>query len=344
MRAVYIQSHGQPDSIVIGERPTPEPGPGEVRVRIVAAAFNHVDLYMRDSGAGITHELPLILGVDGTGIVDTVGPGVIDLGPGDRVVLYPARYCNFCEFCLRGDQMLCLGCKLIGEHSDGTFAEYVCMPAQNVHRIPEGLSFEAAAVLPTAYLTAWRMVMTQARVRPTETVLIQGVGGGVALAALQFAKLAGARVIATSSSDAKLESARKLGADAGVNYRNQDVLEQVLSFTGGRGVDVVIESVGESTWPTSLRALRRGGRIVTCGATTGPNPKADLQRVFIRQLQIIGSTLGNQDEFRALLLAAQHKQFAPVIDKIFPFDQAREALSYLEQARQFGKLVLRVSD
>lgn len=343
MRAIYLQSHGQPDSIVVGERPDPEPGPGEIRVRVQAASFNHVDLYMRDSGAGISHQLPLVLGVDGAGVVDALGPGVTHPAPGERVVLYCARHCGRCEFCRRGDQMLCTRCRILGEHVDGTFADYVCAPADIAFPIPDALSVESAATLPTAYLTAWRMVVTQAAVRPTDTVLIHGIGGGVALAALQFATLAGARVLATSHTDAKLEQAQDLGADAGINYTSEDVLARVLERTGGRGVDVVVETVGDATWPISLRALVRGGRLVTCGATTGPNPKADLQRIFIRQLRIAGSTIGNLEEFRALLLAAERRQFAPIIDKVFPFEKAPEALAYLDQARQFGKLALRIS-
>jgi len=342
MRAVYLQSHGQPDSVVVGDMPAPQPGPGEVRVRVHAAAFNRVDLYMRDSGAGITHELPLILGVDGAGVVDALGPGVSEPGTGRNVVLYPARYCGRCEFCRRGDQMLCLRCRIIGEHRHGTFAEHVCVPAECALPIPEGLSFEQAATLPTAYLTAWRMLVTQARVRPTETVLVHGIGGGVATAALQIARLAGARALVTSGSDAKLERAQALGAETGINYRDEDVLARVLECTGGRGVDVVVETVGEATWPVSLRAALRGGRIVTCGATTGPQPGADLQRVFIRQLRILGSTLGNLTEMHGLLQAVAQGGLEPVIDRTFSFEQAREALEHLAAGRQLGKLVLQV--
>lgn len=342
MRAIYLQSHGEVDSVVVGVRPPPEPGPGQVRVRIVAAAFNHVDLYMRDSGRGITHELPLILGVDGAGLVDAVGPGVAAWRQGDRVLLYPARVCGHCEFCRKGEQMLCLQCKVLGEHIDGAFAEYVCVDAKMLFALPDELEFETAAVLPTAYLTAWRMVMTQARVRPTETVLIHGVGGGVALASLQMVALAGGRAIVTSARDEKLEAALGHGAVATVNYRDEDVVDAVMAFTGERGVDVVIDNVGDATWSSSLRSLRRGGRLVTCGATTGGFPAADLQRVFIRQLQIYGSTLGTHDEFRALITAVKEGQLEPVIDRIFEFDAAPEALQYLDQAEQFGKLVLAV--
>ncbi|MCP5426316.1 MAG: zinc-binding dehydrogenase [Gammaproteobacteria bacterium] len=343
MKAIYLQSHGNPDSVVIGEQPTPEPGADEVRVRIHASALNHVDLYMRDSGLGITHDLPLIMGVDGAGVVDAVGSDVTGWQPGDRVVIYPARVCQRCEFCRRGEQMLCLECKIPGEHIHGCFADFICVTSDMLFPLPDEISFEDAAVLPTAYLTAWRMVMTQARIRPTETVLIHGVGGGVALAALQFVRLAGAQAIVTSSSTDKLETALELGAQAGINYREQDVVEEVMRLTGNRGVDAVVDNVGMATWSLSLRAVRRSGRIVTCGATTGPQPKADLQRVFIRQLQITGSTLGTQDEFRSLLLAAEQHQFTPAIERVYRFEEVLDALEHLHQGRQFGKLVLQVA-
>ncbi len=342
MRAIYIQSHGQPDSVVVGVQDAPEPGPGQVRVRVVAAAFNHVDLYMRESGKGITHELPLILGVDGAGHVETAGAGVERWQAGDRVVLYPSKVCGHCEFCRKGEQMLCLKCKVLGEHVDGAFAEYVVVDEDMLFTLPESIGFEAAAVLPTAYLTAWRMVMTQARVKPTETVLLHGIGGGVALASLQMVELAGGRAIVTSGQDDKLEKARIYGAAATVNYRDDEVVDAVMQFTGGRGVDVVIDNVGEATWGASLRSVRRGGRIVTCGATTGGFPAADLQRVFIRQIKIFGSTLGTHDEFRALIAAVAEGQLEPVIDRVYEFDAAPEALQNLDQAGQFGKLVLSV--
>lgn len=344
MRAIYIKSHGHRDSAVLGETPLRDPGPGEVRVRIASAALNRVDLYMRDSGAGITHELPLVLGVDGAGVVEALGTGVDDVAAGERVVIYPVVHCGECEFCVRGDQMLCLNCRIVGEHRDGTFAEYACVPAHNAYPIPDDLSFDDAAVLPTAYLTAWRMVITQGAIRPAETVLIHGVGGGVATAALQIVKLLGARAIVTSSSDAKLDAARELGADELVNYRDRNVVEAVMALTDGRGVDAVIENVGDATWAASLRALRRGGRVVTCGATTGAQPGADLQRVFVRQLRIIGSTIGNREEFRSLLRAVGHRQVRPVIDRVFPLEKGLDALAHLEEGRQTGKLVLRIND
>jgi NADPH:quinone reductase-like Zn-dependent oxidoreductase len=313
-----------------------------VRVRVDYAAFNHVDLYMRDSGAGITHELPLILGVDGAGRVDEVGPGVDGWQAGDAVVIYPARSCGRCEFCRRGEQMLCLSCKVVGEHVDGCFAEFVCVDEDMLFALPGGLSPESASVLPTAYLTAWRMVMTQGRVGPADSVLVHGIGGGVSLAALQLAKLCGARVLVTSSAEAKLRRASALGADAAIDYSRDDVVRAVMDYTAGRGVDIVIDNVGEATWPASLRSVRRGGRIVTCGATSGAHPSADLQRLFIRQIRIYGSTLGTQEEFRGLLAAAAGGGFRPEVERVFEFDAALDALDVLDKAAQCGKLVLRI--
>jgi NADPH:quinone reductase-like Zn-dependent oxidoreductase len=341
MRAIYLHSRGRDDSLVIGERPRPKPGPGQVRVRVDYAAFNRVDLYMRDSGAGITHELPLILGVDGSGHVDAVGAGVQNWQEGDAVVLYPARSCGHCEFCRRGEQMLCLSCQVIGEHIDGCFAEFVCADENMLFPLPRGMDPQSAVVLPTAYLTAWRMVMTQGRVAPADSVLIHGIGGGVSLASLQLAKLCGARVLATSSSEEKLQRARALGADALIDYRHDDVVQAVMQDTAGRGVDVVIDNVGEATWPASLRSVRRGGRVVTCGATSGAHPSSDLQRLFIRQIRVYGSTLGTQEEFRGLLAAAAGS-FSPVVDRVFDFDAARDAFEMLDNAGQCGKLVLRI--
>ncbi len=343
MKAVYLEHYGEPESLVVGERPTPEPAANEVRVKLHAASFNRVDLYMCSGGKGISHSLPLTLGVDGAGVIDKLGAEVTRREVGERVVVYPAHYSEFSEFSRRGDQMLCTDCKIPGEHIDGTYAEYICVPAVNAFPIGAELSFEAAATLPTAYLTAWRMVMTQAKLRPAETVLIHGVGGGVSTAALQFAKMMGAHVLVTSSSDAKLTRAAGLGADVCINYRDEDVLERVMQSTVGRGVDVVVENVGEATWPITLKSVIRGGRVVVCGATSGPHPSAELQRVFIRQLHIIGSTLGNHEEFRTLILAAERGEFSPVIDKTYDFEHAPEALTYLASGQQQGKLVLRIA-
>jgi NADPH:quinone reductase-like Zn-dependent oxidoreductase len=342
MRAVYLDGHNGLSSIVVGERPKPNFAAGDVRVRIAAAGINRVDLYMANDGSGFRHELPLIMGVDGAGVIDAVGHGVSHRKPGERVVIYPAKFGDD-EFSRRGDQMLSFQRAVPGENFDGTFAEYMVIPAACAFPISDDLSFRDAAVLPTAYLTAWRMVTTAGQVSQDDTVLIHGIGGGASLAALQFCKMRSARVIVTSSSDEKLAVAKEYGADVLVNYREQDVLDAVRAATNKRGVDVVIENVGEATWDTSMRAAVGGGRIVVCGATSGPNPKADLQRVFIRQLQIIGVTIGNFEEFRTLIDAAERKLFKPHFDSVYELKDVPEALRKLDRGEQVGKIGITVN-
>lgn len=340
MQAVYLTGHGGNEVVAFGERPRPVRGPGEVLLRIGAATVNRVDLYMRDSGAGITHTLPQVMGVDGAGVVEEADAGERTLKPGQRVVLYPGITCGRCEFCRRGDEVLCTSMRLLGEHRDGTFAEFVALPARNALPVPEGWSDAEAAAPGVNHLTAWRMLFTQAQVRAHETVLVFGIGGGVSLAALQLAKAAGARVIVTSREAAKLERALQLGADAAVNGSTQDIARTVLELTGGRGVDVAIENVGAAVWPAALKSLVRGGRIVTCGATTGDQPGADLRRLFIRQLKVFGSTLGNLSEFADLIGFCARRGVRPVMDQTLPLAQAREAFARLEAGLQFGKIAL----
>ncbi|MBS0469346.1 MAG: zinc-binding dehydrogenase [Proteobacteria bacterium] len=343
MKAVFLTGHGGNDIVSIGERPRPVRKPGEVLVRMQAATLNRVDLYMRDSGAGITHTLPQIMGVDGAGIVEEVGDDEIQLRPGQQVVLHPCIACGRCEFCLRGDDILCANAKLLGEHRDGTFAEYVSLPARNVLPRPKYLDAVEAAALGVCHLTAWRMLFTQARVQAGETVLIFGIGGGVSMAALQLAKMAGARVIVTSRERATLDIAATLKADHCIHSGSEDIARTVQEITGGRGVDIVIENVGAAVWSTAMKSLVRGGRLVTCGATTGSQPGADLQRLFIRQLKVFGSTLGNLSEHRALLEACERNGLRPRIDRRYTLDQAHDALTWLEAQKQVGKLALNIA-
>lgn len=342
MKAAYITGHGGNEVVQIGQREKPSAAPGRVVVRMQAATLNRVDLYMRDSGAGITHRLPQTLGLDGAGTVEAVDADEPLLRPGQEVVLHPGIGCGRCEFCQRGDSVLCTRIQFLGEHRDGTFAQWVGLPAVQVFPKPAHLNFAEAAALGVNHLTAWRMLFTQARVKPWETVLVFGIGGGVSLAALQLAKAIGARVIVTSRDDAKLERARALGADHGINGKTGDVVKEVMALTGGRGVDVVIENVGAAVWPSALKSLVRGGRIVTCGATTGDQPGADLRRIFVRQLQIFGSSLGSLDEFRDLLGFVERTGLRPVIDREYPLDDVHAALDRLESGAQFGKVVLRI--
>ena len=339
MKAAYLTGHGGNDVVAIGERPRPVRQSGEVLVRLHAATLNRVDLYMRDSGAGITHTLPQIMGIDGAGVVEAVDEGE-GLAVGDKVLLYPGVTCGHCEFCVNGEEVLCTSMKLLGEHRDGTLAEYISVPARNAVPIPEDWSFEEAAALGVNHLTAWRMLMTQARLKPWETVLIFGIGGGVSLAGLQLAKTMGARVIVTSREQDKLDRALALGADAAICSSTQDVVKEVMRMTGKRGVDVVFENVGAAVWDSALKSTVRGGRIVTCGATSGDQPGADLRRVFIRQLQIYGSTLGNLGELRDLVRFCAQHHLRPVMDQVFALDQAHAALDRLASGQQFGKVAV----
>lgn len=344
MKAVFITGHGGNEVVSIANRPQPVRQPGQVLVRMKAATLNQVDLYMRNSGAGITHQLPQTMGLDGAGTVEEVDEHERVLKPGQSVVLHPAVGCGRCEFCQRGEVVLCTSIQYLGEHRDGTLAEYVSVPAQNVFAMPAGLSFAEAAALGVNHLTAWRMLFTKAQLKPWETVLIFGVGGGVSLAALQLVKLAGTKAIVTSRDDAKLQRALALGADHAINGKTQDVAKEVMALTGGRGVDVVLENVGAAVWSSAMKSLVRGGRLVTCGATSGDQPPADIRRIFIRQLQILGSTLGNFDEFRDLLSLVARTGLRPVIDSEFTLDQAHAALDRLESGEQFGKIAIRIGE
>ncbi len=342
MKAAFITGHGGNDIVQVRAHHLPERMPGEVRVRMRAATLNQVDLYMRNSGAGITHRLPQVMGLDGAGTIEACDEGDPLLRPGQEVVIHPGVACGRCAFCQRGDGVLCTHIQYLGEHRDGTFAEAIQVPATQVFPKPAHLGWAEAAALGVNHLTAWRMLFSKARLQPWETVLVFGIGGGVSLAGLQLAKAIGARAIVTSRDAAKLERARALGADHGINGKTQDVAREVLALTDGRGVDVVFENVGEAVWPSAMKSLVRGGRLVTCGATSGDQPAADLRRIFIRQLQILGSTLGTLGEFRDLLGFVERTGLRPVIDSEYPLDQVHAALDRLASGAQFGKVALRI--
>jgi NADPH:quinone reductase-like Zn-dependent oxidoreductase len=342
MRAALIRGLGGVEAIEIGEVPEPTAGPGEVVVRVRAASLNHLDVWVRSGRGQIS--FPHVLGSDAAGVVHALGSGVRGLSVGDEVVLYPAVGCGACEMCLAGEVSLCAEFRIVGAATWGTYAELVKAPAECWFRKPKSLDFEPAACLAVNFLTAWRMLITRARVRPGETVLVTGIGGGVAVAALQIAQLAGARVLVTSSSDEKLARARELGAAAGVNYRaTPDVAAAVRAAAGGRGIDVVVDSAGEATYAANLAALRKGGRLVVCGITTGANPPADLRTLYGRQLSVLGSTLGARQEMSEVLALAASGRLNPLIDATFPLEQIREATECMEAGSQFGKIVLRVS-
>ena len=340
MKSVLITAHGGNENVAVRTIDPPVRSSGHALIRMHAATLNRVDIYMRNSGAGITHTLPQIMGLDGAGTVEEIDSSERLLHVGQRVTLHPGIMCGRCEYCQRGNGVLCNAIQYLGEHRHGTFAEWVSVPVQNVFPIPDDLSWVHAAALGVNHLTAWRMLFTQARVQAGETVLIFGIGGGVSLAALQLAQRAGLRTIVTSRSADKLARATAMGAHATINSAQQDVVKEVLHLTHGRGVDVVVENVGGPMWSLALKSLARGARLVTCGATAGDQPAADLRRVFIRQLQIYGSTLGDLHEFRDLLAFVQQTGLRPVIDSVFTIDQIHQALERLESGEQFGKVAL----
>jgi len=341
MKAVFLESHGGNDVLQHGELPDPVAKAGEVVVKLKTAAMNRLDLFVRNGMPGIPIAFPHVPGADGYGTVEALGAGVSGVSPGDRVVIQPGLSDGTCEFCLAGEKSLCVEFRILGEHVSGTFAEKVAVPRGNIFPAPKNLSPEKAAAFPLAALTAWRMLVTRAAVRPGETVLIHGVGGGVSTFALQIAKLCGASlVIVTSSSEAKRKRAEALGADVTIDYTTTDVGKKVREITGRRGVDVVVDSVGAATWRASLAAAAKKGRIVICGATSGPNPEEEIRIIFWKQLSILGSTMGTDAEFSALLKAVEAGRIDPVVDEVFPLSDVRRAFEHLESGKGFGKVVI----
>jgi len=316
----------------------------EVRLRMRAAALNHLDLFVVGGLPGVTIVPPWVMGADGTGVVDAIGDDVRHVAVGDTVVINPGISDRSCEYCRNGEQPLCVRFGILGEHFPGTIAEYVVVPAANVRSIPASIPADVAAAFSLATLTAWRMIVTRARVLPSDDVLIWGIGGGVAIAALQICKLLGAHVWVTSSSDAKLERARVLGADETINYTTTDVGKVIRDRTGKRGVDVVVDDVGVATWKQSLGALGRRGRLVTCGATSGPMVETDVRRLFWNQWTIMGSTMGNDAEYDAIVGQLRQGRLLPPVDRVFPLGQARAAFERLQNAEQFGKVVIDIAN
>ena len=347
MKACVLTATGGLDRVTVAEVPDPPaPGRGQVRVAIQAAALNHLDLHVVGGLPGVTYHFPQILGADGAGLVESVGPAVDALRPGDRVMINPGVSCYECEFCRAGEHSLCVRYGILGEHHPGTLAPLIVVPQQNLVRVPDvtpQLSWAEAAAFTLVTLTAWRMLMTRARLRAGETVLIWGIGGGVSLAALRIAKLHGARAIVTSSSDAKLETARQLGADATLNHRTQDVGAEVRALTQKRGVDVVVENVGDATWQTSLRCLCKGGRLVTCGATAGPLVETDVRRLFWNQYTIMGSTMGNAAEYRDVVAQLALGQLRPIVDRVLPLAETRAGFERLQRGEQLGKIAIAIT-
>ena len=343
MRAVAIFEHGGIDKLTLTEIPKPSPGPDDVIINVKAVAMNRLDLWVREGLPGLKLAMPHILGSDVAGIVDEVGARVTGISPGQRVTINPGWWDTTCEYCLRGEHSLCNNFKLFGEHLPGGYAEFMRVPARNIMQIPDDFSYEEAAASPLAFLTAWRALITRGRLRAGEDVVVLGAGSGTSTAAIQIAKHAGARVFATSHSDEKLTRARELGADILINYSKQEWEREVWLATNKRGADVVVDAIGEATWLKSLRALCKGGRLVTYGATSGPNPKEEIRHIFWKQLEIIGTTMSSQSEFAEVMKLVFRRALKPVVDSVLPLENAREAHQRLANNEQFGKIVLKVS-
>lgn len=344
MRALTISAHGGLDSLEYRtDVADPHASRGTVRVRIKAAALNHLDVFMLAGLPGLSIVAPWVMGADGAGVIDELGEAVNNVAVGDAVVINPGISDGTCEFCLKGEQSECVRFGLLGEHRPGTFADYVVVPAGNVRKLAPEASMESAAAFLLATLTAWRMVVTRARVTPDDNVLIWGIGGGVAQAAMQICKQIGARVWVTSGSDEKLERAKAIGADEVLNHRTMNIGKEIRSRTGKRGVSVVLDSVGQATWDASLLALGRAGRLVTCGGTSGAIVETDVRRLFWNQWTIMGSTMGNDAEFEAVVSEFNEGRLQPVIDSVFNLENGRAAFQRMESGEQFGKIVIKVA-
>ena len=341
MNAMVLREHGGPEVLRLEQLAVPEPGPGEVRVRVRAVALNHLDIWVRRGGPAFKLEYPHRLGSDIVGTVDALGPGALG-EVGAKVVVQPGLSCGRCAACLGGHDNLCRYYRILGENAQGGYAEYIVVPQVNIAPYPERLEFPQAAAAILPFLTAWQMIVHKGRVQPGEVVLVQGAGSGIGVAAIQIAKLFGARVIATASTPGKLERARALGADVGIDYTKQDFVAECKELTERRGVDVVIEHVGGEVFAQSIRAVRAGGRIVTCGATAGFHPPIDLRHIFFRQVEVLGSTMGSKADLLAVLGHVAAGRLSPVVHAILPLAAAQEAHRILEDRAAFGKVVLEV--
>ena len=345
MKGFQISSHGGPEALEWKELPRPVPRGDEVLVAVRACALNRLDLWVRDGVPGHEFPLPLIPGSEVAGDVAEVGDAVDGIEPGTPTLVAPGVSCGRCERCVTGEDMLCPGYGILGEHRDGGYAEYLAVPARNILPLPRGLSYVEAAATPLVFLTAWQMLAGRARLRPHEDVLIHAAGSGVSSAGIQIARLLGAgRIIATAGADAKLERARELGATHTINYLTTDFVAATREIVGRKGVDVILDHVGGEHFERSMKLLAWAGRIVLCGSTTAPEASINLRAVFFKSLSILGSTMGSQGDLRRLAPEFEAGRLRPVVDRTLPLERAREAQRALERREQFGKIVLTVGD
>lgn len=341
MHAVQFTDHGGRDVITYDTYPDPEPGPTDALIEVEAAAMNHLDLWTRRGLPGLELDMPHVPGSDGAGVVRAVGDDVDTLEPGDRVALLSGVSCGTCEHCRAGRQPLCDRYYIIGEHTQGLEAELAAVPAANLTPVPDHVDWATAAAAPLVFMTAWRMLMNRARVDPGDAVLVQGATGGVGHAAVQIAALAGATVYATGGTDEKLATVADLGADCVINYETESITSVIKTETDGRGVDVVVDHVGEATWDDSLKCLVKGGTLVTCGATTGAMPETNVNRLFWDQLDILGSTMAALGEAERVLELVWAGQLEPIVRAELPMSEAAEGHRLLEEREGVGKVVLR---
>jgi len=342
MKAIVFNHHGGPDVLKCTDAPDPVIHPNEVLVRVKACALNHLDLWVRRGIPGVPIPLPHIPGSDISGEIAQIGAEVSTVRVGQQVVLTPLVSCGKCAACVAGLDNHCRQATNLGYMIDGGCAEFVRAPEVNCLPYPENLSFEEAASIPLVFQTAWHMLLARAELRPGEDVLVLGAGSGVGSAAIQIAKFFGARVIATAGTDEKLQKAKQLGADYLINHKTQKIRDEVRRLTNKRGVDVVFEHVGTATWDDSLASLAAGGRLVTCGATTGYDAKVDLRFLFTRQLSLLGSYMGTKSELQTVMKLVVAGKLKPIVDRVFPLAEAAAAHAYLESSSQFGKVVLKV--
>ena len=340
MKAVVFNQHGGPEVLHYQDVPDPKPDAGEVLIEVKATSINHIDVFLRRGMPGVRVPMPKIVGSDASGVVRELGPGVSGLSAGQRVTINPGITCGRCEFCAAGFGSQCVSFEIVGEHRNGAYAQFVSVPAHIVLPIPDSISYEEAAAAPLVFVTAWSMLLGKGNIRPGEDVLILGAGAGVGTAAMQIAKMVGCRVFVTASSEEKLERAAALGADFLINYTSEEFDKKIRELTNKRGVDVVVDYVGADTWVRSLRSARRGGRVLTCGATTGFAPQTDLRQIFFRQVQVFGSTMGSPREFLDVMKCIFRGQIRPVIDRALPLTEARLGHELIEQRKVFGKIVL----
>jgi 2-desacetyl-2-hydroxyethyl bacteriochlorophyllide A dehydrogenase len=342
MKAVVFHEHGGPDKLKYEDRPDPQIKPDEVLVRVKACALNHLDIWVRQGIPAYQILLPHISGCDVAGQIEKVGSGVKGVKVGQKVFVFPGLSCGICGECKAGHESLCPTFGVLGAKTDGGYAEYVAVPGRNVIPIPGSLTFEQAAAFPLVSVTAWHMVVTQSWLRKGETALIMGAGSGVGSMAIQVAKYVGAKVITTVGSDDKIKKALVIGADEVINHTTDDVVKRVSELTGGQGVDVVIEHIGPQVWDQCLKSLAKGGRLITCGATTGPKAEIDLRYLYSRNLTIKGSYMGTKAELLEAAKLVGTGKLRPVIDHVYPLQEARAAQEHMLSRKFFGKLVLTV--